>query len=52
MNSFPPVIDKYYSRKPFLTKHPNDLLAEQSQKIPFLTGINHDEGLIKTAGEN
>lgn len=51
MNAFPPVIDSGISDKPFLMKHPNDLLLEQKQKIPFLTGINYDEGLLKTAGE-
>lgn len=51
MNSFPPVIDKHITRKPYLPKHPYELLSEQSQKIPFITGINYDEGLIKTAGE-
>lgn len=52
MNSFPPVIDNGISHKPFLLKHPNDLLLEEPQKIPLMTGINYDEGLIKTAGEN
>lgn len=51
MNAFPPVIDGAISNKPFLLKHPNDLLLEEKQKIPLMTGINYDEGLIKTAGE-
>lgn len=51
MNSFPPVIDNGTSPKPFLLKHPNDLLLEEPQKIPLMTGINYDEGLIKTAGK-
>lgn len=51
MNAFPPVVDNGISPKPFLLKHPNDLLLEEPQKIPLITGINYDEGLLKTAGE-
>lgn len=51
MNAFPPVVDGGISNKPFLLKHPNELLLEEKQKIPLMTGINYDEGLIKTAGE-
>lgn len=51
MNAFPPVIDNGISSKPFFLKHPNIQLLEEPQKIPLITGINYDEGLIKTAGE-
>lgn len=51
MNAFPPVVDNGISPKPFLLKHPNDLLLEQPQTIPLMTGINYDEGLLKTAGK-
>ncbi|XP_031636223.1 venom carboxylesterase-6-like [Contarinia nasturtii] len=32
----------------FITKHPRDERAETSSKIPFMTGITHDEGLMKS----
>lgn len=50
MVAFPPVIEAD-SPEAFLTKHPSELLAEQPQKIPFLTGITFDEGLVKSAGK-
>lgn len=35
----------------FITKHPHDGQDENSLKIPFLTGTNYDEGLLKSAGK-
>lgn len=35
----------------FITKHPHDGQDENSLKIPFLTGTNFDEGLLKSAGK-
>lgn len=33
----------------FLTQHPREAVTEHSIKIPFLTGITFDEGLMKSA---
>lgn len=35
----------------FITEHPRHVISESSVKTPFLTGINYDEGLIKSARE-
>ncbi|XP_031616881.1 cholinesterase 2-like, partial [Contarinia nasturtii] len=32
----------------FITKHPREERAETSSKIPFITGVNYDEGLMKS----
>lgn len=34
----------------FITEHPRDVMPTNAAKIPFLTGLNYDEGLIKSAG--
>lgn len=33
----------------FMTEHPRDGHNENSLKIPFMTGITYDEGLMKTS---
>lgn len=48
MVAFTPVIEPNLPGA-FLTKHPRDVISETSQHIPFLTGINFDEGLMKSA---
>lgn len=35
----------------FITEHPRDVITENSLKIPLLTGVTYDEGLMKTAGK-
>lgn len=34
----------------FLTEHPREVMSESSAKIPLLTGVTYDEGLLRTAG--
>lgn len=34
----------------FLTEHPRDIMIDKALKIPFLTGITYDEGLLTSAG--
>lgn len=36
----------------FIIKHPRDAIPENSLRIPLMTGINFDEGLLKTTGKN
>lgn len=50
MVAFQPVVEPDLPGA-FLTKHPRDILKETPQNIPLLTGITHDEGLIKSAGK-
>lgn len=50
MVAFTPVIEPDLPGA-FITKHPRVMLTENSQKIPFLTGITYDEGLMKSARE-
>lgn len=36
----------------FLTEHPYDILREgRAHRVPLLTGVNSDEGLLATASE-
>lgn len=47
MVAFTPVVEPNLPGA-FITKHPRDTLAENSEKLPFLTGLTYDEGLIKS----
>lgn len=47
MVAFTPVIEPDLPGA-FITKHPRDTLTENSENIPFLTGLTYDEGLIKS----
>lgn len=49
MVAFTPVVEPDLPGA-FITKHPRDGLTEFSLKIPFMTGLTYDEGLLKTAG--
>lgn len=51
MVAFTPVVEPDLPGA-FITKHPRDILSEASQKIPFLTGLTFDEGLIKRKQKN
>lgn len=44
---FSPVVEPE-SPGAFITKHPRDERTETSLKIPFLTGVTYDEGLMKS----
>lgn len=46
---FTPVVEPK-SPTAFITEHPRDVMPTIAAKIPFLTGINADEGLLKSAG--
>jgi len=49
MQVFFPVID-YWADEPFLPSHPITILHNQQQKmVPFMTGINKDEGAMNIA---
>ena len=48
---FKPVIEAVEDEESFITQHPLDLVAKgQMLKIPFLTGVVADEGLLPTIG--
>lgn len=46
---FTPIVEPYLPGA-FITEHPRNEISDHAVKIPFLTGINYDEGLIKSAG--
>lgn len=48
MVAFTPVVEPDLPGA-FITKHPldTDTLIEDSEKMKFLTGITHDEGLME-----
>lgn len=48
MIPFPPVVEPDLPGA-FITKHPREEHDESSLKIPFLTGLTHDEGVMKSA---
>jgi len=49
MHVFWPVVD-YWADEPFLPSHPITILHNQQQKmVPFMTGINKDEGAMNIA---
>lgn len=48
MIPFPPVVEPDLPGA-FITKHPRDEHKEDSLKIPFLTGLTFDEGVMKSA---
>ena len=49
MIPFPPVIEPDLPGS-FLTKHPRDIKNPHGLSLPWMTGINYDEGAMKTAG--
>lgn len=49
MVAFTPVVEPDLPGA-FMTKRPRDGLNERSLKIPLMTGLTYDEGLLKTAG--
>lgn len=49
MVPFTPVIEPDLPGA-FMTKHPGGPPTKKSQKIPFMTGLVSDEGLIKSPG--
>lgn len=51
MVAFSPVIEPNLPGA-FITKHPRDEKTEKSFKIPFLTGVTYDEGLMKSLRKN
>lgn len=50
MVTFQPVVEPNLPGA-FMIKHPRDGHNENSLKIPFMTGITYDEGLMRTAGK-
>lgn len=50
MAPFTPVVEPDLPGA-FLIKHPRDAIIENSAKIPFMTGVTYDEGLLKTPGK-
>nr|AXB38858.1 juvenile hormone esterase [Sitodiplosis mosellana] len=47
MVAFSPVVEPDLPGA-FITRHPRDGRTEKSLKIPFLTGVTYDEGLMKS----
>ena len=46
MYAFWPIVD-YTSPEPFLPAHPITILHNKQQKmVPFMTGVNKDEGQL------
>lgn len=50
MAPFTPVVEPDLPGA-FLIEHPRDVITESSAKIPFMTGVTYDEGLLKTPGK-
>lgn len=50
MVPFPPVVEPDLPGA-FITKHPREGHDEDSLKIPLMTGLSYDEGIMKSAGE-
>lgn len=50
MVPFPPVVEPDLPGV-FITEHPSNVITEKSLQIPLITGVNYDEGLLKTSGE-
>lgn len=48
MVPFPPVVEPDLPGA-FITKHPRETIAENTRAVPLVTGINFDEGLLKSA---
>lgn len=51
MVTFSPVVEPNMPGA-FITEHPRDEKTEKSFKIPFLTGVTYDEGLMKSLRKN
>lgn len=49
MVAFSPVVEPDLPGA-FITEHPRDINRENSLQIPFMTGINFDDGLLRTSG--
>lgn len=50
MVPFPPVIEPDLPGA-FITKHPRETIAENTEAMPLVTGITFDEGALKSARE-
>lgn len=50
MVPFPPVIEPDLPGA-FITKHPREIIAENTNELPLMTGITYDEGALKSARE-
>lgn len=48
MVPFPPVIELDLPGA-FITKHPRETIAENTDAVPLVTGITFDEGALKSA---
>lgn len=48
MIPFPPVIEPDLPGA-FITKHPRDEPQPHALRVPFMTGLTHDEGSMKSA---
>lgn len=49
MVAFPPVVELSNDNDTaFITEHPRDVIEFHGNAIPFLIGMNHDEGLEKS----
>lgn len=50
---FKPVIETVDDEDSFITQHPLDLVAKGKMlKVPFMTGVVADEGLLPTIGSS
>lgn len=48
MIPFPPVVEPDLPGA-FMTKHPRDEVQPHALYVPFMTGLTHDEGSMKSA---
>lgn len=50
MVPYPPVVEPDLPGA-FITKHPRDVINIHGNTVPWMSGINSDEGVMKTAGK-